>query len=55
MKNAQFVFRPNRVMGRRDIMIYGHFFEHFHRQLYGGIYDPENPLSDADGLAHGCD
>ncbi len=50
MKNAQFIFRPNRVMGHRDIMIYGHFLEHFHRQIYGGIYDPENPLSDADGL-----
>ena len=50
MKKAQFVFRPNRVMGHRDIMIYGHFLEHFHRQIYGGIYDPENPLSDADRL-----
>ena len=50
MKNAQFVFRPNRVMGHRDLMIYGHFLEHFHRQIYGGIYDPGNPLSDADGL-----
>ena len=24
-------------------MIYGHFIEHFHRQIYGGIYDPEIP------------
>lgn len=31
-------------------MIYGHFIEHFHRQIYAGVYDPENPLSDEDGL-----
>ena len=39
-----------RRLGQRDSMIYGHFIEHFHRQIYGGIYDPENPLSDEDGL-----
>jgi alpha-N-arabinofuranosidase len=31
-------------------MIYGHFIEHFHRQIYGGIFDPGNSLSDADGF-----
>lgn len=50
MKNAILTFHPGRVTGHRDIMIYGHFLEHFHRQIYGGIYDPENPLSDTDGL-----
>ena len=39
-----------RKIGTRDIMIYGHFIEHFHRQIYGGVYDPGNPLSDEDGL-----
>lgn len=39
-----------RILGHRDPMIYGHFIEHFHRQIYGGVYDPGNPLSDADGL-----
>ena len=39
-----------RRLGQRNPMIYGHFIEHFHRQIYGGIYDPENPLSDEDGL-----
>lgn len=39
-----------RRLGQRDPMIYGHFIEHFHRQIYGGIYDPGNPLSDEDGL-----
>jgi alpha-N-arabinofuranosidase len=31
-------------------MIYGHFIEHFHRQIYGGIFDPGSPLSDGDGF-----
>ena len=39
-----------RRIGRRDPMIYGHFIEHFHRQIYGGVYDPGNPLSGEDGL-----
>lgn len=39
-----------RVTGTRSKMIYGHFIEHFHRQIYGGVYDPENPLSDESGL-----
>ncbi|WP_010260307.1 alpha-L-arabinofuranosidase C-terminal domain-containing protein [Treponema primitia] len=39
-----------RTIGKRDKMIYGHFIEHFHRQIYGGIFDPGNPLSDRDGF-----
>lgn len=31
-------------------MIFGHFIEHFHRQIYGGLYQPENALSDEDGF-----
>jgi alpha-N-arabinofuranosidase len=58
--NEQDLFRRNnsmklhidthRVLGKRDPMIYGHFIEHFHRQIYGGIFDPGNPLSDEDGF-----
>lgn len=33
-----------------DPMIYGQFIEHFHRQIYGGVYDPESPFADEDGL-----
>ncbi|MDE6388690.1 MAG: alpha-N-arabinofuranosidase [Lachnospiraceae bacterium] len=39
-----------RITGKRDIMLYGHFIEHFHRQIYDGIFDPGNPLSDEDGF-----
>ena len=38
------------VIGKRDPMIFGHFIEHFHRQVYGGILDPTSPLSDEDGF-----
>ena len=41
---------PRRVKAVRDPMLYGHFLEHFHRQVYRGIFDPGNPLSDADGF-----
>lgn len=39
-----------RKLGERSPMLYGQFIEHFHRQIYGGVYDPGNPLSDEDGL-----
>ena len=44
------IVRPECVRFTRDIKLYGHFIEHFHRQIYGGIYDPGNPLSDEDGF-----
>lgn len=39
-----------RCIGTRSPLLYGHFLEHFHRQVYGGIYDPGHPLSDEDGM-----
>ena len=33
-----------------DPMIFGHFIEHFDNQVYGGIFEPDSPLSDADGF-----
>ena len=46
----KYTFNSKRYLGRISPMIYGHFIEHFHRQIYGGVYDPQNPLSDEDGL-----
>lgn len=43
-------FNEKRPLGEISPMIYGHFMEHFHRQIYDGVYDPENPLSDNMGL-----
>lgn len=31
-------------------MLFGQFIEHFDNQIYGGIFDPGNPLSDEDGF-----
>lgn len=31
-------------------MIFGQFIEHFHRQIYGGIYEPDSELSDEQGF-----
>lgn len=40
----------NHVIGERNFLIYGQFIEHFHRQIYGGIYDPSSEFADADGF-----
>lgn len=48
--NMQCCIRTERKLGKRDPMLYGHFIEHFHRQIYGGVFDPESPFSDKDGL-----
>lgn len=44
------VVNPKRVLFERDPMIYGQFLEHFHRQIYGGVYEPGSPLSDERGF-----
>lgn len=31
-------------------LLFGGFLEHFHRQIYGGIYGPGSPLSDTNGF-----
>lgn len=50
MKKITAVVDQNRVVGRRDPMIYGQFLEHFHRQVYGGVYDPQSKFADESGL-----
>lgn len=46
----EYILHPERVLFARDPMLYGHFLEHFHRQIYGGVYDPSSPFADADGF-----
>ena len=46
----QFNITPDRILFKRDPMLYGHFLEHFHRQIYGGVYDPSSPFADEDGF-----
>jgi len=31
-------------------LVFGGFIEHFHRQIYGGLFDPGSPLSDERGF-----
>jgi len=31
-------------------LLLGGFLEHFHRQIYGGVYEPGSPLADAQGF-----
>jgi len=38
---------PSRPYSR---MLFGGFIEHFHRQVYGGIFEPGSPLSDERGF-----
>jgi alpha-L-arabinofuranosidase len=38
-----------RIVGAIDPKIYGNFAEMLGRCIYGGIYDPGNPLSDSEG------
>jgi alpha-N-arabinofuranosidase len=38
------------VIGKIDRRLFGSFVEHLGRCVYGGIYDPGNSLSDADGF-----
>lgn len=50
MGDARLHVEPRRVVGRRDGKIYGQFLEHFHRQIYGGVYEPGSQLADASGF-----
>jgi len=52
------VARPNALITvdtsaapqRYSPMIFGGFIEHFHRQIYGGLFEPGSPLSDERGF-----
>ena len=40
----------DRSAGTRDDRFFGYFLEHFHRQIYGGIFDPHSPLAGEHGF-----
>ena len=50
MKKAQVIVDKDYVIGGVDERLYGSFIEHLGRAVYGGIYQPGSPLSDADGF-----
>ncbi len=49
-QNATLVADARFGRQRWDRNIFGHFIEHFHRQIYGGLFDPGSPLSDEHGF-----
>jgi len=49
-KNAKFTLHPEYQIGAVDPRLYGSFIEHLGRAVYGGIYEPDHPLADADGF-----
>ncbi len=46
----QIIAHSKMTIGQIDPMIYGHFLEHHHRQIYGGVWDPESQFADEDGF-----
>jgi alpha-L-arabinofuranosidase len=49
-QNARIKIDTDRTIGEIDKKLYGNFVEHLGRCVYGGIYEPQSPLSDEDGL-----
>ncbi|WP_228851555.1 alpha-N-arabinofuranosidase [Aegicerativicinus sediminis] len=49
-QKARIKIDPDRTVGEISPLIYGNFVEHLGRCVYGGIYDPNSPLSDKDGI-----
>ncbi len=43
-------FSCKQSIGTASPLLFGHFLEHFHRQVYGGVYDPTSPFADEDGF-----
>jgi alpha-L-arabinofuranosidase len=44
------LINPERTLATLDPNVFGGFAEHLGQCIYGGIYDPESPLSDERGL-----
>jgi len=47
---AEITVDAARVLAQISPLIYGHFWEHFHRCIYGGIYDEKSCFSDSEGF-----
>ena len=48
-QNAKIKIDVDRTVGQIDPNLFGNFVEHLGRCVYGGIYEPGSPLSDATG------
>ena len=50
MTRCTITIDPAFTIGRVDPRIYGSFVEHMGRCVYGGIFDPDDPSADAEGM-----
>ncbi|MDO4295650.1 MAG: alpha-N-arabinofuranosidase, partial [bacterium] len=50
MKKARIITDKYYITGDIDKRIYGSFLEHLGRAVYEGIYQPESPFADEQGL-----
>ncbi len=50
MKQVGISLSPERMIGPVAREVYGGFVEHLGRNVYGGVYAPEDPQADADGF-----
>lgn len=50
MKKAEIIIDKNFILSQVDERIYGSFVEHLGRCVYEGIYQPDNPKSDKNGI-----
>lgn len=50
MKKAKVTVDKNFILGDIDKRLYGSFIEHLGRAVYEGIYQPESPFADEQGL-----
>lgn len=49
-QNARIKIDVDRTVGQVDSLIYGNFLEHLGRAVYGGVYDPDSPKADENGI-----
>ena len=50
MKKSTLCIDKHFIVGDVDKRIYGSFIEHLGRAVYEGIYQPESPFADEQGL-----
>ena len=49
-KKAKTTFHRDFTIAHTDDRLYGSFIEHLGRAVYTGVYEPDHPLADEDGL-----
>lgn len=50
MQLAKLSLHPEMIVGEVDDRLFGGFIEHLGRCIYGGVYQPDHPFADSEGL-----